>query len=51
MSDNTNKSANLRKLAKSLRLVAADIEGKKQEKLANITLAMTALELLRRKTQ
>ena len=47
--NNSNNTKDLRKLAQQLRVAAASIEKKKTEKLANITLAATALELLRRK--
>ena len=39
----------LKKLAEMLRHEANKLEGAKQEKLANITLAAASLELLRRK--
>jgi|1_EtaG_2_1085319.scaffolds.fasta_scaffold08781_4 hypothetical protein len=46
-----NSTDKLRQIAQDLRKTAEAIENKKTEKLANIVLASTALELLRRKLQ
>ena len=42
-------SENLIKLAQALRAYANEVQAKKQEKLASITLAASGLEMLRRK--